>query len=81
MPPTAERLLIKLSDSRVSKTKTNTMKAKLKTTLTCLGLALLAALTFSGCQSTGSSGGSNTHEMGGPGKPRMDNRLMPHRAN
>ena len=57
------------------------MKHKLKSTLTCLGLALLTIFTFTGCQSTGGDGGSNTHEMGGPGKPRMDNSLMPNRSN
>ncbi len=53
------------------------MKTKMKCTLAALSLALLAAFSFSGCESTG--GPSNTHEMGGPGKPRMDNSLMPGR--
>ena len=51
------------------------MQATLRSKLITLSIALLAAFTFSGCQSTGSGGGSNTHEMGGPGKPRMDNSL------
>ncbi len=53
------------------------MKTKLKSTLAALGLALVAAFVFSGCEST--SGPSNTHEMGGPGKPRMPNSIMPGR--
>ena len=61
--------------------KTNTMNTKLKSILTCLGLAILTVFTFTGCQSTGSGGGSNTHEMGGPRTPRMDNSIMPNRGN
>ena len=57
------------------------MKNKLISTLTCLGLAILTVFTFTGCQSTGSGGGSNTHEMGGLRTPRMDNSIMPNRAN
>ena len=57
------------------------MKTTLKSTVITLSIALLAAFTFSGCQTTGSGGGSNTPEMGGPGKPRMDNSLMPNRGN
>ena len=55
------------------------MKTKLKSSLAILGLAMLTAFTFSSCESTASSP-SNTHEMGGPGKPRMDNSLMPNRS-
>ena len=54
------------------------MKTKLKSIPAMLGLAMLAGFTFSSCEST--SGPSNTHEMGGPGKPRMDNSLMPNRG-
>ena len=57
------------------------MKTKLKSTIVSLILAMLAAFTFTGCESTGSSGGSNTHEMGGLRTPRMDNRIMPNRGN
>ena len=54
------------------------MKTKLKSILPMLGLAMLAGFTFSSCEST--SGPSNTHEMGGPRTPRMDNSLMPNRG-
>ena len=57
------------------------MKTTLKSTLLMLSFAVFTAFTFTGCQSTGSGGGSNTHEMGGPRTPRMDNSIMPNRAN
>lgn len=40
------------------------------------GLAML----LSSCQSTGDRSDSNTHEMGGPRTPRMDNSVMPNRG-
>ena len=43
------------------------------------GILGLFAIMMASCQSTGSGSSSNTHEMGGPGKPRMDNSLMPNR--
>ena len=54
---------------------------KLKTRLIILASSLGFATMLSSCQSTGSGGGSNTHEMGGPRTPRMDNSIMPKRAN
>jgi|GEM_PF-4197297 len=51
---------------------------KMKTLLLTLAGSFGLATMLSSCQSTG--GGSNTHEMGGLGKPRMDNSLMPNRG-
>ena len=53
---------------------------KLKTLLLTLAGSLGLATLLSSCHSTGSGGGSNTHEMGGPRTPRMDNSLMPNRG-
>jgi len=50
---------------------------KLKTRL----LILAGSLTLlPSCESTRSGHGSNTHEMGGPRTPRMDNSIMPNRG-
>jgi len=49
------------------------LKPRLITLISSLGLVTL----MPSCES---SGPSNTHEMGGPGKPRMDNSLMPNRG-
>lgn len=50
---------------------------KLKTRLLILISSLGLVTLVPSCQS---SGPSDTHEMGGPGKPRMDNSLMPNRG-
>ena len=60
--------------------ETNTMKPTLKTTLAALSFAILAALAFSGCASTGGGSANRTHEMGPPKSPsRMLDRDMPGR--
>ncbi len=56
------------------------MKTTLKSTLTALSFALLAAFAFAGCASSGGSSTSGTHEMGPPKSPsRMSNQSMPGR--
>jgi hypothetical protein len=56
------------------------MKPTLRSTRAALSLAMLAALTFSGCASSGSGSGTETHEMGPPKGPyRMSNESMPGR--
>jgi len=52
---------------------------KLKTRLLILAGSLGLVTLLPSCQSTGSGSPSNTHEMGGPRTPRMDNKLMPNR--
>ena len=55
------------------------MKTTLPSTLAALSFAILAAIIFSGCASSGGSGGG-THEMGPPKSPyRMSNQSMPGR--
>ena len=54
---------------------------KLKTLLLTLAGSFGLATLLSSCHSTGSGGGSNTHEMGGLHTPRMDNSIMPSRGN
>jgi hypothetical protein len=52
---------------------------KLKMRLILLAGSLGLATVLSSCESTGSGSTSNTHEMGGPRTPRMDNKIMPGR--
>lgn len=61
------------------KTRTsNTMKAPLKSTITALSLAILAAIAVSGCESTGGASGSGTHLMSGAKGPYvMGDKAMP----
>jgi hypothetical protein len=51
---------------------------KLKTRILILLSSLGLVTLMPSCESAG--GPSDTHEMGGPGKSRMDNSLMPNRG-
>ena len=54
------------------------MKTTLRSILAALSLAILAAITFSGCASTGGGSGSGVHTMGGPkSEYPMSNQSMP----
>ena len=56
------------------------MKTTLKSILAALSFAILAAIMFSGCASTGGGSANRTHEMGPPKSPsRMLDRDMPGR--
>lgn len=56
----------------------HTMKAPLKSTLTALSLAILAAVAISGCESTGGASGTGTHQMSGAKGPyAMGDKAMP----
>ena len=59
----------------------STMKTPLKSAMVALSVALLAAFTFSGCESTGGVRSPNaTHDMGSPKSPtQMSDQDMPGR--